>query len=121
MLSEKRIVASAARTVSGNSGSVSTLPNALGSPVGTVPGATPSARFFLSVTAVSGTTPTLDVAIYGIIGGTICFLGVLAQVTAVNQGTIVIDHVPENVQIFWTIGGTNPSFTFSIDVLRSPW
>ncbi len=88
---------------------------------------------FVNVTAVSGTTPTLLFAIQGIdptTGLAMTLHAALANITV--AGTYVIQFgpgvfqsiagypaviggiLPRNWQLAWTIGGTTPSFTFSV-------
>lgn len=72
----------------------------------------------LSVTAASGTTPTLDVVIEDTLDGTNWnAIGTFAQKAAAGREVINIT-VPfaDQVRARWTIGGTTPSFTFAIDV-----
>lgn len=102
-------VASAARTTTGNSGSLDT------SGFGTL-------SFQFVVTAVSGTLPTLDLEIqssedqtnWGIVFDTKRF-------TATgNQRLGAIRISARYYRIVWTIGGTTPSFTFSaVTTLKS--
>lgn len=76
----------------------------------------------LDVTAFSGTTPTLDVAVNGIdpASGEKVLLKSFTQ--AVGNGTEAIyigldadTVVPfRKMEVAWTLGGTNPDFTFSI-------
>ena len=77
---------------------------------------------FLDVTAVSGTTPTLDVTVQAKdpVSGKYFAIGAFAQKTAVASEAIFIGggadvKFPTRVfRIEFTIGGTTPSFTFSI-------
>lgn len=90
------------------------------------------ALFFLEITAVAGTTPTLDIKIqakdptsgqyHDIVGAT------FAQKTGVSRDMLIIYpslsevankkvsfRLPRIFRFYWTIGGTaSPSFTFSI-------
>jgi hypothetical protein len=116
---EKLVVASAARTVTGNSSDINTVPGAVG------------VIFTLDITAVSGTTPTLDVKIQGKDPNTGDYVDLpsaaFAQKTGAGQDTLnirpgiaetanrsVSDVIPRTYRIVWTIGGTTPSFTFSV-------
>jgi len=74
--------------------------------------------FFLKITAVSGTSPTLDVElmIYDRISDDWYLLGTFSQKTTTGTD---IGQVPyglgEKVAIKYTIGGTTPSFTFQVN------
>lgn len=98
------LVASAARTASGNDG---------GS-VGWESASTIRAQ--LDVTAASGTSPTLDVVIEDTLDGTNWnVIGTFAQKTAAGREVINITTPFSNrVRVRWTVGGTTPSFTFSV-------
>jgi hypothetical protein len=114
-------VSSAARTANGNSGALQTNFNARG------------VTLFVNVSAVSGTTPTLLLAIQALdpVSGSYATVHVaLANITATGLYVIqfypgatqsvagypasVAGVLPRNWQIAWTIGGTTPSFTFSV-------
>jgi hypothetical protein len=80
-----------------------------------------SIRFLLKVTAVSGTSPTLDVYIEGKYDQTGDY-EVLLQRTGVNaNGTYFMGQVDNlvfrNIRIRWVIGGTSPSFTFTVTAM----
>jgi hypothetical protein len=100
-----RILESLARTVNGNSGNVQAYGGEL-------------IRGQLNVTAASGTTPTLNVLVEDTLdgGATYNTIGTFAQKTAAGREVINIT-VPfsETLRVSWTIAGTNPSFTFSVD------
>ena len=127
-----RLVASAARTATGNSGAI-TLPTDLG-----------GIMWLLSVTAASGTSPTLDLAIQVTDDdGTTWFtFAGFTQHSATGEKAFVTTHdnrgiaalaewdtsddtapavhnapLSRKIRIVWTIGGTNPSFTFSIGII----
>lgn len=98
-------VASSARTTSGNSGNITqAAPNSNGA-------------FEVNVTAVSGTLPTLDVVFQESYdnGTTWTDEWHLERITANGQFTtpnLLIST--SHFRFVWTIGGTTPSFTFSI-------
>lgn len=98
------LVASAARTASGDSGKLTGW------------GAAKTIRAQLDVTAASGTTPTLDVIVEDTLDGTNWFqVGAFAQRTGVAREVINITGLFSDViRVRWTIGGTTPSFTFSV-------
>ncbi|MCM8900625.1 hypothetical protein KVG29_05200 [Caldicoprobacter algeriensis] len=81
------------------------------------------AVFFLDVTAVSGTAPTLDVKIKtkDPVSGKWFDLVNFTQVTAVtSEMKAVSGLLGSQIAVFYTIGGTTPSFTFSVGaVLKS--
>lgn len=100
-------VASVARTVTGNSGVVSDL---LG---GAVSGT-------LNITAVSGTTPTLDLVLQESPDSGTTWVDVYHFERVTALGVITMPSVPLNGRRrwSWTIAGTTPSFTFSVSSNR---
>lgn len=85
----------------------------------------PDARFYMSVTGVSGTTPTLDLNIKGVMGvgdeegGSLDFaIGSFTQVTANSRTNHVVNNCPRFTQIQAVVGGTSPSFTIELWVAR---
>lgn len=104
--STERIVASAARTTTGNSGAI--------------PGFGPARtlRAQLDVTAASGTGPTLNAVIEDSLDGTNWnAVGTFAQKTAAGREVInVTTPFADQLRVTWTLGGTSPSFTFAVDV-----
>jgi hypothetical protein len=96
-------VASAARTATGNSGAISTPAG------GAISG-------LINITAVSGTSPTLDLTLEeSMDGGTTWVTRWAAhRATAVTTIEIPIMKVGGIRRWAWTIGGTSPSFTFQI-------
>lgn len=97
-------VDSAARTVSGSI------------VAGTNYGSADSIRAQLDATAASGTTPTLDVVIEDTLDGTNWnAIGTFAQKVAAGREVInITTPFTDQVRVRWTIGGTTPSFTFSV-------
>lgn len=74
-------------------------------------------RVQLEVTAVAGTTPTLDVLIEDTVDGTNWnTIGTFAQKTGVSREVInITTPFTSRVRARWTIGGSaGPSFTFSV-------
>lgn len=104
-----QVVASAARTSTGNSGVVRCA---------AVTTRSGRARFFLHVTEASGTSPTLNVAIKASTPGGLKTMVSFAQKTAASEETVLVDGCPEEVQVEWTIAGTTPSFTFDVQCVR---
>jgi hypothetical protein len=136
-LKTHNLLASAARTTSSNAAAL--LPelvydsNAL--------------TFKVACTAASGTTPTLDLYLQTTIDGGTNWLdcGHFAQITAaathfmtipITNATGVLNSSPSdaglgaglanglpildrNFRLKWVIGGTTPSFTFSVDLLAN--
>lgn len=100
----EELVASAARTASGNTAA---LPGW---------GHAKTLRIQSDVTAASGTTPTLDVVIEDTLDGTNWnTIATFAQKTAAGREVVnVTIPFSETIRARWTIGGTTPSFTFSI-------
>lgn len=70
----------------------------------------------LTVTAASGTSPTLDVTVQGDDGSGNWFtLGTFAQATGAVTRRISVPLGCRNVRAGWTIGGSStPTFTFSV-------
>lgn len=97
-------VASAARTVTGNSG------------IRVGYGPAVSLRVQLDVTAASGTSPTLDVLIQDTLDGVnFNTIGTFAQRVGVAREVITVTTAfADRVRYLWTITGTTPSFTFSL-------
>lgn len=97
------LVASAARTASGQTGTVEGFDDVK------------SLRAQLNVSAVSGTTPTLDVVIEDTLDGSNWnAVGTFTQRTAVGRQVIDVATLGRRLRVRWTIGGTTPSFTFSV-------
>lgn len=130
----ENIVSSAARTATGNSGNLTLK-------------AGESHAFYLNVSAASGTTPTLDVAIQISTdrGTTYRTAARFAQVTAVTARRLQLQQMmgrgeagtesvvtatggalsantplTRDYRILWTITGTTPSFTFTVDLVTMP-
>lgn len=73
----------------------------------------------LNITAVSGTTPTLDLTVEWSFDGGVTFLvgepaDTFTQKTAAGSGAKVFTAKGNAYRVKWTIGGTTPSFTFSV-------
>ncbi len=106
---EATMLASAARTVTGDT---SATPTACGKHK--------EAVFFLDITAASGTTPTLDVVIKtkDPASGKWITLATFTQKTAVgNEMKGQANLLGSQLAVFYTIAGTTPSFTFSVGVV----
>lgn len=101
------LLASAARTASGNSGTQAGLAGA------------PKLRAQLNVTAAGGTSPTLDVVIEDTLDGSNWnTIGTFAQKTAAGREVInVTNPFADTVRARYTVGGTSPTFTFSVVLL----
>jgi hypothetical protein len=99
------LVAGAARTVSGNSGPL-------------IVGYSPL-NIEVEVTAASGTTPSLTLAVQWSVDG-VNFAPVdttpdqFAAITAVGNDLKQLIVKGSWMQVVWTITGTTPSFTFSV-------
>lgn len=127
---ELGLVASAARTATGNSGAL------------VFPDDAADAVFLVNCTAASGTTPTLDIVIQTTNDDGTTWFGDqrFAQITSASSRTIKMlcrrveaqaaaeaatlaatggasaanGPLSQKIRVLWTIGGTNPSFTFSV-------
>jgi hypothetical protein len=77
-----------------------------------------SARFWIKVTAVSGTTPTLDVYIEGKYEQTGDYEPLVSRTGITATGGYLIGQVDNLVfrliRVRWVVGGTSPSFTFTV-------
>lgn len=73
-------------------------------------------RAELNITAASGTTPTLDVVIQTSKDGVTNWqqAGYFSQQTAVSSHSNVFPNCDRFVRVVCTIGGTTPSFTFTM-------
>jgi hypothetical protein len=100
-----KIIESSARTTNGNSGDLLRVYGG------------ESVRAQLNVTGASGTSPTLNVLIEDTLDGTnYNTIGSFTQKTSAAREIINITApFAETLRVSWTIAGTNPSFTFSID------
>jgi len=115
---EATVLASATRTASGNSADQTNY-NAKG------------VILRLNITAVSGTAPTLDVRVQGkdVAAANYYTLAAFTQKTSTGAHILVVHPgvtdvqarleeqdvpIPRTWRISYTIGGTNPSFTFSV-------
>lgn len=98
------LVASAARTASGDTGNIGGWGHAS------------SIRAQLDVTDASGTAPTLDVTIEDTLDGINWnVIGTFAQKTVAGREVINITGLfSQDVRVRWTVAGTGPSFTFSV-------
>ncbi|MGD9581588.1 MAG: hypothetical protein AB7V50_09465 [Vampirovibrionia bacterium] len=91
------------RTSSGNSGN------------GTYLGDNNEAVVYLDVTAVSGTTPTLDVTVQDTIDGTNWdTVGSFTQASSAGREAIRINNFSRFMRVSYTMAGTDPDFTFSV-------
>lgn len=101
---EMELLASAARTATGNSQTISGL------------GPAKTLRVQLDVTAASGTSPTLDVVIEDTLDGTnFNTIGTFTQKTAAGRQVVdITSPFADRIRVRYTIGGTGPSFTFSV-------
>jgi len=99
------LVASAARTASGDSGSLTGW------------GAARTLRAQLNVTAASGTSPTLDVVVEDTVDGTNWnTVATFAQKVATGREVVNYSGLfSDTLRVRWTVGGTSPSFTFAVD------
>lgn len=101
---EDTLAASAARTVTGNSGVLTGYDGAS------------TLRVQLDVTASAGTAPTLDVVVQDTLDGTnFNTIGTFTQKTTIGREVInITTPFASRLRVLWTIGGTTPSFTFSV-------
>jgi len=77
------------------------------------------ARFFMDVTAVSGTSPSMTMNVYGVINGKAVFIGAFSPVTVVGTYTTRLDNLPDLVCVAPSpVSGTTPSFTCEVRCVR---
>lgn len=112
------LLASSARTASADG-------SATGTSLATYPitgdnkGFTQAAKVFLDCTASSGTTPTLDVVIQGRTSASGTWITLdgarFNRLTTTGTECLTIDGpLPPELRASATIGGSSPSFTFSV-------
>ena len=78
-----------------------------------------SARFFLDVTAVSGTSPSMTMNVYAVVNNRAVFIGTFGAVTVVGTYTVRIDNVPDMICCAPSpLTGTTPSFTCEVRCVR---
>jgi hypothetical protein len=98
-------VPSAARTISGDSGPLAGY------------GPAQTLRAQLNVTAISGTSPTLDVVIEDSVDGGVTWntVGTFTQATAVSRQVLdVPGPFGPLLRVRWTVDGVTPSSTFAV-------
>lgn len=111
MGAQSTVVASAARTTSSNSGALDADGDNL--------------AIFVDVTAVSGTSPTLDLKVLWSHNGTDFAdadgtADTFAQITAAKKTVKRFPVKGTHFRLDWTIAGTTPSFTFSASAVAVP-
>jgi hypothetical protein len=79
------------------------------------------ALLFVDVTAVSGTTPTMNLYVdtYDFNSGQWYPVPsvAIAQQTAVGTLDVALTNFGEQIRLRWVVGGTTPSFTFQASVV----
>jgi len=103
---------SATETNSGSSASVGTGNMAL-------------CGMFVNVTAASGTLPSMTVQLQHSPDGVVWYnLGNIAVtvsgVSTASASPAALALIAEYARISWTISGSNPSFTFTVDLVTHP-
>jgi hypothetical protein len=98
------LVPSAARTASGDTGALTGW------------GVPSTARVQLDVTAAAGTSPTLGVVVEDTLDGTNWNpVGIFAQRVGAGREVLTLSTpFTDRMRVRWTVGGTAPSFTFSV-------
>lgn len=107
------VVASAARTTTGQSAAI------VSADVEVAWIGDSALSLMVNVTAASGTTPTLDLSLqWSSDGGTTWHTPdtaqTFAQITATTAKVKNFAVLGDVYRIVWTVGGTTPSFTFSV-------
>lgn len=87
-----------------------------GSGVPAMAGDKTTARLTLDVTAASGTTPTMTVTVETSQDGSSSWtsVGSFAAATGVSSQRKTFAGLDNFLRATWTVGGTTPSFTFSV-------
>ena len=107
----QQLVDPSPRTVNGDSGVIDTS--------GGFEKIEHSARLYLDVATPSGTSPTLNVFVYGVVNGKNYLLFQFTQVTTTaSRQTQRVDNVPRDVLIAWSITGTTPSYSLEVCIAR---
>jgi hypothetical protein len=78
-----------------------------------------TAKAFLNITAVSGTSPTLDIKFQDSYDGTNWVdvaSGAFAQKNATGASSLVLNNVSPYLRAVQDVGGTSPSFTYDLYV-----
>jgi len=75
-------------------------------------------RVTLVVTSLTGTSPTMDVTITGLVNGVDVTLGTFTQATGATSESIVIDACLEELKVVYTAGGTVTDFDAVVEALR---
>ncbi|MFZ5989392.1 MAG: hypothetical protein ACOYWZ_20035 [Bacillota bacterium] len=76
------------------------------------------AQIFLNITAVSGTTPTLDITVeYSPDNSEWYSHTSFSQKTATGKDSLRLTGIGGYLRVKYTIAGTTPSFTFSVDIV----
>ena len=73
--------------------------------------------FYLDITAASGASPTLDIVfkVYDEVSKKWYTLASFTQKTTTGSDVGFVEYgLDSSVAVFYTIGGTDPSFTFSV-------
>ncbi len=109
---ERVYVASASHTTSGQTETIASLA------VGAWLQNAQRTKFYLNVSAVTGTNPTLDIVIESLIGGIWYEEEAFTQATGVTKEGISVIALPCDMRIRWTIAGTDPDFTFQVAMVR---
>jgi hypothetical protein len=99
-----KVIELSSRTTSGNSGNLRSSGGE-------------SVRAQLNISGVTGTAPTLNVLIEDSLDGiNYNTIGTFAQKTAAGREVInIAAPFAETLRVSWTIGGSNPTFTFGLD------
>lgn len=103
----RQVVPSAARTTSGNSGTLQGF------------GDVNSIRVQLDIDAASGTSPTLNVTVKDSVDGGENWnvIDTFPQQTAAGVVVRTVTGITSDVlRVDWVIAGTTPSFTFDVDI-----
>lgn len=99
---DRQLVPIAARTASGNTAD-------LIAPFGA------NVRILYTVTVVSGTAPTLILAVQGkSSSGNYHTVHLFSTISIIGSNSVYIEALPNTYRIRWIIAGASPSFTFEV-------
>lgn len=82
------------------------------------PPAADTASFYIHISAISGTTPTITFNIVGTLSdGTAVTIGSTTAQNATGVTILTVTGVlPASYTVTWTVAGTTPSITFLVDL-----
>lgn len=79
-----------------------------------------TARVYIDVSAVSGTSPTLVIRLMGLAGpfGVVFKVCESSSISAIGQYSFTCDYLPDTIVADALLGGTSPNFTYAVYLVR---